>query len=89
MIFIKDGVSHARGQDVIITLFAEFWVHCNDSNLELCSIEDVMASQAYILFYSLRGIDPQPHIFSPPLTPTVPSPSSLSPIASDDEVEKW
>jgi len=33
---------------------ADFWVHCNDSNLELCSIEDVMSSQAYILFYSLR-----------------------------------
>lgn len=65
----------------------EFWVHCNDSNLELCSIEDVMASQAYILFYTLRGIDPQPHIFSPPLTPTVPSPNSLSPIASDVEAE--
>jgi len=32
----------------------KFWVHCNDSTLELCSIEDVMTSQAYILFYSLR-----------------------------------
>uniref|UniRef100_H2Z744 Ubiquitin carboxyl-terminal hydrolase n=1 Tax=Ciona savignyi TaxID=51511 RepID=H2Z744_CIOSA len=32
----------------------KFWVHCNDSNLELCSIDDVMAAQAYILFYTQR-----------------------------------
>uniref|UniRef100_H2Z741 Ubiquitin carboxyl-terminal hydrolase n=1 Tax=Ciona savignyi TaxID=51511 RepID=H2Z741_CIOSA len=37
----------------------KFWVHCNDSNLELCSIDDVMAAQAYILFYTQRGLDPQ------------------------------
>uniref|UniRef100_H2Z742 Ubiquitin carboxyl-terminal hydrolase n=1 Tax=Ciona savignyi TaxID=51511 RepID=H2Z742_CIOSA len=40
----------------------KFWVHCNDSNLELCSIDDVMAAQAYILFYTQRGLDPQPHL---------------------------
>ena len=31
-----------------------FWVHCNDARLELCSIEDVTACQAYILFYTKR-----------------------------------
>lgn len=34
----------------------KFWVHCNDSSMELCSIEDVMGSQAYILFYSHRQL---------------------------------
>nr|XP_054757759.1 ubiquitin carboxyl-terminal hydrolase 44-like [Lytechinus pictus] len=31
-----------------------FWVHCNDARLELCSVEDVTACQAYILFYTKR-----------------------------------
>ncbi|XP_077986506.1 ubiquitin carboxyl-terminal hydrolase 44-like [Glandiceps talaboti] len=31
-----------------------FWVHCNDSRLDLCSIEDVTACQAYILFYTQK-----------------------------------
>ncbi|XP_039262581.2 ubiquitin carboxyl-terminal hydrolase 44-like [Styela clava] len=57
----------------------EFWVHCNDSNLELRSIEDVMMSQAYILFYTQRGLDPQPHILSPPQTPKVSSPTHTTP----------
>ncbi|CAH1266367.1 USP44 [Branchiostoma lanceolatum] len=30
---------------------AGFWVHFNDSRLDLSSIEDVVAGQAYILFY--------------------------------------
>uniref|UniRef100_UPI00358E0E06 ubiquitin carboxyl-terminal hydrolase 49 isoform X2 n=1 Tax=Myxine glutinosa TaxID=7769 RepID=UPI00358E0E06 len=33
----------------------EFWVHCNDSELSVCSVEDVCRAQAYILFYSQRG----------------------------------
>uniref|UniRef100_A0A8C4R3G2 Ubiquitin carboxyl-terminal hydrolase n=1 Tax=Eptatretus burgeri TaxID=7764 RepID=A0A8C4R3G2_EPTBU len=32
-----------------------FWVHCNDSELSVCSVEDVCRAQAYILFYSQRG----------------------------------
>ncbi|CAK8689339.1 ubiquitin carboxyl-terminal hydrolase 44-like [Clavelina lepadiformis] len=52
----------------------KFWVHCNDSNLELCSIDDVMSAQAYILFYSQRGLDPHPHLFSPPTTPDMSPP---------------
>ena len=28
------------------------WVHCNDAKLELTSIDKVMSSQAYILFYT-------------------------------------
>ncbi|XP_071795959.1 ubiquitin carboxyl-terminal hydrolase 44-B-like [Asterias amurensis] len=31
-----------------------FWVHCNDSRLELCAVDDVTKCQAYILFYSKR-----------------------------------
>ncbi|XP_070532663.1 ubiquitin carboxyl-terminal hydrolase 44-A-like isoform X2 [Ptychodera flava] len=33
-----------------------FWVHCNDSRLDLCSIEDVTACQAYILFYTQKKL---------------------------------
>ncbi|KAG7454632.1 hypothetical protein MATL_G00261890 [Megalops atlanticus] len=32
----------------------EFWVHCNDSKLNICTVEDVCRAQAYILFYTQR-----------------------------------
>ncbi|KAJ8007030.1 hypothetical protein DPEC_G00113340 [Dallia pectoralis] len=31
-----------------------FWVHCNDSKLSVCSVEEVCRAQAYILFYTQR-----------------------------------
>ncbi|XP_054480671.1 ubiquitin carboxyl-terminal hydrolase 44 [Anoplopoma fimbria] len=31
-----------------------FWVHCNDSKLHVCSVEEVCRAQAYILFYTQR-----------------------------------
>ncbi|XP_068611086.1 ubiquitin carboxyl-terminal hydrolase 44 [Brachionichthys hirsutus] len=31
-----------------------FWVHCNDSKLNVCSVEEVCRAQAYILFYTRR-----------------------------------
>ncbi|XP_028306211.1 ubiquitin carboxyl-terminal hydrolase 44 [Gouania willdenowi] len=31
-----------------------FWVHCNDSKLNVCSAEEVCRAQAYILFYTQR-----------------------------------
>ncbi|CAO2607420.1 Ubiquitin carboxyl-terminal hydrolase 49 [Lemmus lemmus] len=33
-----------------------FWVHCNDSKLDVCSVEDVCKTQAYILFYTRRTV---------------------------------
>ncbi|XP_012942043.1 ubiquitin carboxyl-terminal hydrolase 44-B [Aplysia californica] len=33
---------------------AESWVHCNDSRVQLVPLEDVLKSQAYILFYTRR-----------------------------------
>ncbi|NWR73287.1 UBP44 hydrolase, partial [Centropus unirufus] len=33
---------------------AGFWVHCNDSKLNMCTMEEVCKAQAYILFYSQR-----------------------------------
>ncbi|XP_056413759.1 ubiquitin carboxyl-terminal hydrolase 49 [Hyla sarda] len=33
----------------------EFWVHCNDSKLNMCSVEEVCRTQAYILFYTQRS----------------------------------
>uniref|UniRef100_A0A3B5M2S0 Ubiquitin carboxyl-terminal hydrolase n=1 Tax=Xiphophorus couchianus TaxID=32473 RepID=A0A3B5M2S0_9TELE len=31
-----------------------FWVHCNDSKLNVCSVDEVCRAQAYILFYTQR-----------------------------------
>ncbi|XP_033019246.1 ubiquitin carboxyl-terminal hydrolase 44 [Lacerta agilis] len=31
-----------------------FWVHCNDSKLNMCTMEEVCKAQAYILFYTQR-----------------------------------
>ncbi|MBN3270453.1 UP44A hydrolase, partial [Polyodon spathula] len=31
-----------------------FWVHCNDSKLNICTVEEVCKAQAYILFYTQR-----------------------------------
>ncbi|XP_042715737.1 ubiquitin carboxyl-terminal hydrolase 44 isoform X2 [Chrysemys picta bellii] len=31
-----------------------FWAHCNDSILNICTMEEVCKAQAYILFYSQR-----------------------------------
>uniref|UniRef100_A0A3P9H750 Ubiquitin carboxyl-terminal hydrolase n=1 Tax=Oryzias latipes TaxID=8090 RepID=A0A3P9H750_ORYLA len=32
-----------------------FWVHCNDSEMRVCSVEEVCNTQAYILFYTQRS----------------------------------
>lgn len=48
-----------------------FWAHCNDARLDLCSIEDVTTSQAYILFYTKRTsniLDSTPEKLPPPVT---------------------
>uniref|UniRef100_A0A8C2XQB5 Ubiquitin carboxyl-terminal hydrolase n=1 Tax=Cyclopterus lumpus TaxID=8103 RepID=A0A8C2XQB5_CYCLU len=31
------------------------WVHCNDSEMKVCSVEEVCNTQAYILFYTQRS----------------------------------
>ncbi|XP_049616333.1 ubiquitin carboxyl-terminal hydrolase 44 [Syngnathus scovelli] len=31
-----------------------FWVHCNDSKMSVCSVDEVCRAQAYILFYTRR-----------------------------------
>lgn len=31
------------------------WVHCNDAKMEVCSLEEVRRSQAYILLYTQRA----------------------------------
>ncbi|XP_007947952.1 ubiquitin carboxyl-terminal hydrolase 44 [Orycteropus afer afer] len=31
-----------------------FWVHCNDSKLSMCTMDEVCKAQAYILFYTQR-----------------------------------
>ncbi|XP_066526063.1 ubiquitin carboxyl-terminal hydrolase 44 [Hoplias malabaricus] len=32
-----------------------FWVHCNDSKLSVCAVDEVCKAQAYILFYTQRN----------------------------------
>ncbi|XP_062320523.1 ubiquitin carboxyl-terminal hydrolase 49 [Osmerus eperlanus] len=32
-----------------------FWVHCNDSEMNVCNVEEVCNTQAYILFYTQRS----------------------------------
>ncbi|XP_054990244.1 ubiquitin carboxyl-terminal hydrolase 49 [Sorex araneus] len=39
-----------------------FWVHCNDSKLNVCSVEEVCKTQAYILFYTQRTVQGHPRI---------------------------
>ncbi|XP_036387547.1 ubiquitin carboxyl-terminal hydrolase 49 [Megalops cyprinoides] len=34
-----------------------FWVHCNDSEMNVCSVEEVCSTQAYILFYTQRSAE--------------------------------
>lgn len=34
-----------------------FWVHCNDSKLSMCTMDEVCKAQAYILFYTQRIIE--------------------------------
>lgn len=41
-------------------VFADSWVHCNDSTTTLVSFDQVQACQAYILFYTQRP----PHVTS-------------------------
>lgn len=39
---------------VVSSFILGFWVHCNDSKLNMCTMEEVCKAQAYILFYSQR-----------------------------------
>ncbi|KAJ0068706.1 hypothetical protein NL108_010780, partial [Boleophthalmus pectinirostris] len=56
------------GEDPRMSLFSDFfyltffffsssgfWVHCNDSDMKVCSVEEVCNTQAYILFYTQRS----------------------------------
>nr|XP_006118357.1 ubiquitin carboxyl-terminal hydrolase 44 isoform X2 [Pelodiscus sinensis] len=48
-----------------------FWVHCNDSILNLCTMEEVCKAQAYILFYSQRVTQANTHCkISFPISPS-------------------
>ncbi|XP_077688185.1 ubiquitin carboxyl-terminal hydrolase 44 isoform X2 [Eretmochelys imbricata] len=38
-----------------------FWAHCNDSILNMCTMEEVCKAQAYILFYSQRVTQANKH----------------------------
>ncbi|OCT87519.1 hypothetical protein XELAEV_18021214mg [Xenopus laevis] len=39
-----------------------FWVHCNDSKLHSCAVEEVCKAQAYILFYTQRVTQENGHL---------------------------
>ncbi|KAJ6659881.1 hypothetical protein lerEdw1_018337 [Lerista edwardsae] len=50
-----------------------FWVHCNDSKLNVCSVEEVCKTQAYILFYTQRTVQGKASISETQLQAQVPS----------------
>ncbi|KAG8578038.1 hypothetical protein GDO81_010366 [Engystomops pustulosus] len=39
-----------------------FWVHCNDSKLHTCTVEEVCKAQAYIIFYTQRVTQENGHL---------------------------
>uniref|UniRef100_A0A8C5Q4S0 Ubiquitin carboxyl-terminal hydrolase n=1 Tax=Leptobrachium leishanense TaxID=445787 RepID=A0A8C5Q4S0_9ANUR len=41
-----------------------FWVHCNDSKLRTCTVDEVCKAQAYILFYTQRVTQENGHLSS-------------------------
>nr|XP_025967551.1 ubiquitin carboxyl-terminal hydrolase 49 isoform X1 [Dromaius novaehollandiae]XP_025967552.1 ubiquitin carboxyl-terminal hydrolase 49 isoform X1 [Dromaius novaehollandiae]XP_025967553.1 ubiquitin carboxyl-terminal hydrolase 49 isoform X1 [Dromaius novaehollandiae] len=53
-----------------------FWVHCNDSKLNVCSVEEVCKTQAYILFYTQRTVQGKAGISEKQLQAQVPSKNS-------------
>ncbi|NXU50542.1 UBP49 hydrolase, partial [Turnix velox] len=53
-----------------------FWVHCNDSKLNVCSVEEVCKTQAYILFYTQRTVQDKARISEKQLQAQVPPRSS-------------
>ncbi|NWX93824.1 UBP49 hydrolase, partial [Nothoprocta pentlandii] len=53
-----------------------FWVHCNDSKLNVCSVEEVCKTQAYILFYTQRTVQGKAGISEKQLQAQVPSRNS-------------
>ncbi|NWU93267.1 UBP49 hydrolase, partial [Upupa epops] len=53
-----------------------FWVHCNDSKLNVCSVEEVCKTQAYILFYTQRTVQDKARISEKQLQAQVPPTSS-------------
>ncbi|XP_051664910.1 ubiquitin carboxyl-terminal hydrolase 49 [Manacus candei] len=53
-----------------------FWVHCNDSKLNVCSVEEVCKTQAYILFYTQRTVQDEAGISEKQLQAQVPPKSS-------------
>lgn len=55
--------------------FLGFWVHCNDSKLDVCSVEEVCKTQAYILFYTRRTVQGSAKLSEPHLQAQVHSSS--------------
>eukprot|EP00118_Oscarella_pearsei_P016360 m.155269 g.155269 ORF g.155269 m.155269 type:complete len:631 (+) comp38662_c0_seq1:10-1902(+) len=75
-------IHHGRGfQSGHYTSFcwnpeAESWVHCNDTRMSLCSVEDVLKAQAYVLFYTRRN---SPADLVKHIRPSITSPLSPEP----------
>ena len=43
-----------KPKGVFLCFTLGFWVHCNDSKLSMCTMDEVCKAQAYILFYTQR-----------------------------------
>ena len=67
-----------------VILFTGSWVHCNDAKMETTSIDKVMSSQAYILFYTQRP----PAISNPQVAEGNVNKTSTTPASSASQVAK-
>ncbi|KAI4883571.1 hypothetical protein NFI96_017863, partial [Prochilodus magdalenae] len=55
LVLVETPNESVCGGTVVSTKMDGFWVHCNDSEMNVCSVEEVCSTQAYILFYTQRS----------------------------------
>ncbi|XP_012781844.2 ubiquitin carboxyl-terminal hydrolase 44 [Ochotona princeps] len=64
-----------------------FWVHCNDSKLNMCTMDEVCKAQAYILFYTQRVTENgNSKLSSPELLPSLSQCSNEEANTSSNEI---
>lgn len=55
LVFMSLSCPVRIGVYLLVLCSSGFWVHCNDSEMKVCSVEEVCNTQAYILFYTQRS----------------------------------
>ncbi|BFZ05128.1 hypothetical protein BsWGS_08167 [Bradybaena similaris] len=82
-VVVHHGAGFRSGHYTTYTynIHAASWLHCNDSRVQLVSLEEVLASQAYILFYT-RELTPVSLDDMPELTKIASGTDTLSTIST-------